>query len=73
MLSLLYRRFLLCLFYLYVLRTQRIMGFFQNLDYPQINEVEKSDHMDSNKRRVCTEKREARQVRGQTSQRPGQE
>ena len=28
-----------------VLRTQRILGFFFNRNYPQINEVGKSDHM----------------------------
>ena len=35
-------RFVLCSLYLDVQRAQRIMGFF---NYPQINEVGKSDHV----------------------------
>ena len=37
-------RFLLCSRDLDVLRAQRIIGFF-NLNYPQINEVKKSDEL----------------------------
>ena len=37
-------RFVLCSRDLDVLRTQRIIGFF-NLNYPQINEVKRSDHV----------------------------
>ena len=36
--------FVLCSLDLDVLRAQRIMGFFY-LNYPQINEVRKADHM----------------------------
>ena len=45
MLSLCDLRFALCSLDLHVLRAQRIVGFL-NLNYPQINEVGKSVHMD---------------------------
>ena len=44
MFSLLDLRFVLCSRDLHVLRAQRIIGFF-NLNYPQINEVGKYDHV----------------------------
>ena len=45
MLSLLDLRFVFCSRDLNVLRAQRIIGFFYRRNYPQINEVEKADHV----------------------------
>ena len=41
-------RFALCSLEVGILSAQRIIGFFLNLNYPEINEVGKSDHRDNN-------------------------